>query len=240
MLNIRKARDRGYSDLGWLQSRHTFSFSDYYDPDHMGFGALRVINEDTVQAGKGFGTHPHRDMEIISYVLDGELAHRDSMGNGSVIRPGDVQRMSAGTGVTHSEFNHSASAPVRFLQIWILPESRGLAPGYEQKHFAPDEKQGTLRLVASREGRDGSVSLNQDADMYASRLDQGQRVRYEISEGRDVWIQIARGSARVNDSLLDEGDGASLSRPGMVSIAGTESAEVLLFDMAQQNWGASR
>lgn len=234
MLKIRKARERGHADHGWLNSYHTFSFADYHDPAHMGFGQLRVINDDRVAPGRGFGTHPHRDMEIISYVLDGALAHKDSMGNGSQMRPGDVQRMSAGTGITHSEFNPSADEPVHFLQIWILPDARGHEPGYEQKHFRAEEKRGRLRLVASREGRDGSVSLNQDVDLYAGLLTTEESLGFEVEVGRDVWVHIARGELMLNGQALAAGDGASLNGPGTLSFSGGKDAEVLLFDMARR------
>lgn len=233
MLKLRKATDRGHADHGWLNSHHTFSFANYYDPAHMGFGTLRVINDDTVAPGKGFGTHPHRDMEIISYVLEGQLAHRDSMGNGSVIRPGDVQRMSAGTGVTHSEFNGSQEEPVHFLQIWILPDAQGHAPGYEQKFFGEEEKRGRLRLVASREGRDGSVALNQDADIHAGLLDGDEAVDFEVRANRDVWVHLARGAVELNGEALEAGDGAALSEAGTLSFSNGRDAEVLVFDMAR-------
>jgi hypothetical protein len=232
MLTIRKARDRGHADHGWLNSHHTFSFADYYDRRHMGHGNLRVINDDTVAPGKGFGTHPHRDMEIISYVLDGALEHRDSMGNGSVIRPGDVQRMSAGTGVTHSEFNHSAVEPVHFLQIWILPDAAGHAPGYEQKFFERAEKRGRLRLVASAKGRDGSVSLNQDADVLAGLFDGDESTTYATRPRRDLWLHVARGSLSVNGQALQAGDGAAVSDEETLRFADGRDAEVLVFDMA--------
>lgn len=232
MLTIRKARDRGHADHGWLNSHHTFSFANYYDSRHMGHGNLRVINDDTVAPGKGFGTHPHRDMEIISYVLDGALEHKDSMGNGSVIRPGDVQRMSAGTGVTHSEFNHSATDPVHFLQIWILPDAPGHAPGYEQKFFAGEDKRGRLRLVASATGRDGSVSLNQDADILAGFFDGDESATYTARRQRDLWIHVARGSLSVNGQSLEAGDGAAVSGEETLGFEDGRDAEVLLFDMA--------
>jgi len=232
MLTIRKARDRGHADHGWLDSHHTFSFADYYDRRHMGHGNLRVINDDTIAPGKGFGTHPHRDMEIISYVLDGALEHKDSMGNGSVIRPGDVQRMSAGTGVTHSEFNHSAAEPVHFLQIWILPDAPGHAPGYEQRFFEAAEKRGRLRLVASATGRDGSVSLHQDADVLAGLFDGAESATYTIRPQRDLWLHVARGLLSVNGQRLEAGDGAAVSDEEALRFAGGRDAEVLLFDMA--------
>jgi len=232
MLTIRRAGERGHADHGWLDSHHTFSFANYYDPRHMGHGRLRVINDDTVAPGKGFGTHPHRDMEIISYVLDGALEHKDSMGNGSVIRPGDVQRMSAGTGVTHSEFNHSDADPVHFLQIWIIPDAAGLAPGYEQKFFGPEDKRGRLRLVASATGRDGSVSLNQDADVLAGLFDGDESATYAARPQRDLWIHVARGSIEVNGETLEAGDGAAVDAAGELQLADGRDAEVLLFDMA--------
>ncbi len=232
MHTLRKAEDRGHADHGWLNSHHTFSFANYYDPAHMGFGHLRVINDDTVAPGKGFGTHPHRDMEIISYVLDGALEHRDSMGNGSVIRPGDVQRMSAGTGVAHSEFNHSREESVHFLQIWILPDAQGHEPGYEQKHFSDADKRGRLRLVASRDGREGSVSLNQDADVHAGLLDGEESFSFDVAPGREVWVHVARGRLALGDTPLAAGDGVAVSEPGTLEFSGGEAAEVLLFDMA--------
>ena len=231
MLAIRHAEQRGQANFGWLDSRHTFSFGHYYDPKFMGFGPLRVINEDRVQPGQGFGTHGHSDMEIISYVLDGALEHKDSIGNGSIIRPGDVQRMTAGTGVRHSEFNASDSDVVHFLQIWILPERAGLEPGYEQKHFPVSEKQGRLRLVGSRDGRDGSVTIHQDVDLYAARLGDGERVQYSLAAGRKGWVQLARGSATLNDRQLYPGDGVALEGPVEIEIKGSAEAEVLLFDM---------
>ncbi|MGD8977736.1 MAG: pirin family protein [Gammaproteobacteria bacterium] len=231
MLAIRHAEERGLANFGWLNSRHTFSFGNYYDPQFMGFGPLRVINEDRVQPGRGFDTHGHRDMEIISYVLDGALEHKDSMGNGSIIRPGDVQRMSAGTGVRHSEFNASDSDPVHFLQIWVLPEKDGMAPGYEQKNFSEREKRGRLRLVGSRDGRDGSVTIHQDVDLYATILADGDRVSHELADGRKAWIQLARGSAALNDQPLDPGDGVAVEGPSAITLTGSSDAEVLLFDM---------
>jgi hypothetical protein len=232
MLAIRHSQDRGLANFGWLDSRHTFSFGHYYDPNFMGFGPLRVINEDRVQPGKGFDTHGHRDMEIISYVLDGALEHKDSMGNGSVIRPGDVQRMSAGTGVRHSEFNASETEAVHFLQIWILPEKQGLEPGYEQRHFAADEKRGRFRLVGSRDGREGSVTIHQDADLYATLLGDGDTVTHELAAGRKGWVQIARGSALLNDKQLQAGDGAAVEGPATIRLIGSSETEILLFDMA--------
>jgi redox-sensitive bicupin YhaK (pirin superfamily) len=231
MLNIRRSNERGRSRFDWLQSSHTFSFGGYYDPRHMGYGPLRVINDDRVIPGAGFATHPHRDMEIISYVLDGALEHRDSMGNGSVIRPGDVQRMSAGTGVTHSEYNHSKESAVHFLQIWFLPEKSGLQPGYEQKSFAEHEKRGRFRLVASRNGMDGSVSLNQDVNMRVGLFHGDESDGLEIVDGRSAWLHIARGHVRVNGEKLQAGDGASVERPGRLRFGGGADAEVIVFDM---------
>lgn len=231
MLAIRHSEDRGDANFGWLNSRHTFSFGHYYDPNFMGFGPLRVINEDRVQPAQGFDTHGHSDMEIISYVLDGALEHRDSMGNGSVIRPGDVQRMSAGTGVRHSEFNASDTDPVHFLQIWILPESKGLQPSYEQVHFAAEDKRGRLCLVGSRDGRDGSVTIHQDADLYATVLGDGDAVSHELAEGRKGWVQVATGSALLNEEQLYPGDGVAVEGPATFRLAGSSESEILLFDM---------
>jgi quercetin 2,3-dioxygenase len=232
MLTVRRAADRGQANYGWLDSRHTFSFGEYYDPRHMGFRALRVINDDRVAPGQGFGTHPHRDMEIISYVVEGALEHRDSMGTGSVIRPGDVQRMSAGTGVTHSEYNASKSEPVHFLQIWIVPDVRGLAPSYEQKHFAPRERRGTLRVVASPDGRDGSVSIHNDVVLYAGLFDEGERATVDLASHRMAWVQIVGGEARVNGKTLAAGDGAALSDEARIQIEGVAASELLLFELA--------
>ena len=232
MMMIRKATERGSAEHGWLHSKHTFSFANYYDPSHMGFRNLRVINEDRVEPGEGFGTHPHRDMEIISYVLDGALEHRDSMGNGSVIRPGDVQRMSAGTGVTHSEYNHSKDELVHFLQIWIEPSEFAIAPGYEQKAFSDAQKRNQLRLVGSQDGREGSVVIHQDVDLYASLLDPGESVNFQRRPDRHVWIQVVRGAVRVNGEELSAGDAISTSDVDNVEIAGVDAAEVLLFDLS--------
>jgi redox-sensitive bicupin YhaK (pirin superfamily) len=231
MLTIRRADDRGHAQHGWLDSHHSFSFADYYDPGHMGFRNLRVINEDRVQPGQGFGTHPHRDMEIISYVLEGALEHRDSMKNGSVIRPDDVQRMSAGTGVTHSEFNASRSEVVHFLQIWLLPAKRGIEPGYEQKTFSREDKSGRLRLVASPDGRDGSVTVHTDAQLYAGLFAAGQSDRHELAPGRHAWAQVVRGRVKVNGQELTAGDGAAISEEKVVTVEGVEDAEVLVFDL---------
>jgi redox-sensitive bicupin YhaK (pirin superfamily) len=210
MIQIRQANERGYANHGWLESRHTFSFANFYDPAHMGFSHLRVINDDNVAPAAGFPTHGHRDMEIISYVLEGSLEHKDSMGNGSIIRPGEVQRMSAGTGVTHSEYNASDTEPVRFLQIWIIPAQRGITPGYEQKEFADNEVHGTLHLVASADGRDGSVLIHQDTAIYASKLTKGDAVEHVIANGRKAWVQVARGNVTVKGHTLSQGDGAAI------------------------------
>lgn len=232
MITLRRARERGHANHGWLDTNHTFSFADYYDPAHMGFRALRVINEDRVAAGAGFPTHPHRDMEIVTYVLDGALQHRDSMGNGSTIRPGDVQRMSAGTGVTHSEYNASKTEPVHFLQIWIVPGERGLPPGYEQQAFAPDELRGALRLVASPDGAAGSVTVHQDARLYATRLAAGESVSHALAPGRHAWVHVARGAATVNGAAVSAGDGAAVTDEPALVLTGTDDAELLVFDLA--------
>ncbi len=232
MMQIRRGEERGHFNHGWLDTYHTFSFADYHDPNHMGFRTLRVINQDRLQPGTGFPTHGHRDMEIISYVLAGSLQHRDSMGNGSIIRAGDVQRMTAGTGVTHSEFNASRLEPVHFLQLWIVPERRGLEPGYEQRHYAPEEKQGRLRLIASREGRDGSVRIHQDANIYAALLGPAQGVTYSLPSGRAAWLQVAWGSVALNEHPLKEGDGAAWTGNGELQIVGREASQILLFDLA--------
>ncbi|OIR13726.1 quercetin 2,3-dioxygenase [mine drainage metagenome] len=231
MLTVRKSNDRGFADHGWLQSFHSFSFSDYYDPAHMGFGPLRVINEDRVAPGQGFGTHGHRDMEIISYVLDGALEHKDSMGNGSVLHYGDVQRMSAGTGVRHSEFNHSPSAPVHFLQIWIEPDVKGIAPGYEEKTFAQESRQGRLQLIASPDGRDGSVLIHQDAAVYASILGAGDGIDYPVASGRKVYLHVATEHLVVNGIVLAAGDALMASDEKLLSLGQAAQAEVLLFDL---------
>ncbi|WP_394834790.1 pirin family protein [Pendulispora rubella] len=232
MMTVRPAQERGHANHGWLDSFHSFSFAGYYDPDHMGFRALRVINEDRVAKSQGFGAHPHRDMEIISYVLDGALEHRDSMGTGSVIRPGDVQRMSAGSGVVHSEFNASKTDPVHFLQIWIIPEQRGIAPSYEQKTFTREEKQGRLRTVASPDGRDGSVTIHADAIVYAGIFGEGQSGELPLRPGRHAWVQAARGRVRVNGREFQPGDGAAITGEGSVRIEGIDGGEVLVFDLA--------
>jgi len=232
MLIVRHANQRGHANHGWLDSHHSFSFASYYDPAYMGFRNLRVINEDRVQPGQGFGTHPHRDMEIVSYVLEGGLQHRDSLGTGSVIRPGDVQRMSAGTGVTHSEFNASKSEPVHFLQIWLQPSQLGLAPSYEQKTFSDAEKQGRLRLVASPQPREGSLTIHSDAHLYAGRFAAGERAEHPLAPGRHAWVQVVRGSVRVNGTEAQTGDGIALSQEDRVQIEGLRDAEILLFDLA--------
>ncbi|SCM78262.1 putative Quercetin 2,3-dioxygenase [uncultured Pleomorphomonas sp.] len=233
MITIRKADARGHTDAGWLDSHHSFSFGHYFDPEAMGFGPLRVINDDRVAGGGGFPPHPHADMEIVSYVLEGALQHRDSLGTGSVIRPGDVQRMSAGTGIRHSEFNASATDPVHFLQIWILPEADGFAPSYEQTTFGDAELSDRLRLVASRDGRDGALTLHRDVDLYAGRLKAGTEVAHAFASGRLGWLQVARGSVAVNGQTLGEGDGAAMERQASLSIVAGSDAEILLFDMAR-------
>lgn len=232
MFQIRPAQERGGANFGWLDSRHSFSFGQYYDPRHMGFGPLRVINEDRVQPGKGFATHGHRDMEIISYVLDGALAHKDSTGTGSVIRPGDVQRMSAGTGILHSEFNASDQAPVHFLQIWILPGQNGLAPSYEEKHFPDNEKVGQWRLIGAPDGRDGAVTIHQDVNLYAAIIEAGQSLGRKLSVERKTWIQVARGKVQLDDAMLSAGDGVAIQKDGTIELKAIERAEILLFDMA--------
>ena len=231
MITIRKSEDRGHFDHGWLDTYHTFSFDQYYDPAHMHFRSLRVINEDRVAAGKGFPMHSHSDMEIITYILEGALEHRDSMGNGSVIRPGDVQRMTAGTGVSHSEFNPSESEPVHLLQIWILPNARQLTPGYEEKNFPETERAGKLRLIASNDASDGSVNIHQDARVYASILEAGQSVEHALADNRYAWLQIARGTVKLNELEMKQGDGAAISRETL-NIVAHDRAELLLFDLA--------
>ena len=230
MEELRLARERGHANHGWLDSYHSFSFADYYDPQHMGFGVLRVINEDRVQPGQGFGTHGHRDMEIVSYVLEGAIGHEDSMGNGSTIRPGDVQRLSAGTGMMHSEFNYEKEGVTHFLQIWIEPDVRGIAPSYEQKHFSNADKRGRLRVVASRDGRDGSVSIHQDALMLAGLFDGDEEARYTFDAGRKGYVHVARGSVTVNGHALGAGD-ALKTDGGALAIEGGRNAEVLVFDL---------
>jgi len=234
MITIRHAGERGHFDHGWLDTHHTFSFADYHDERYMGFSDLRVINDDVVQPAQGFGTHPHRDMEIVTYVLEGELLHRDSMGNGSVIRPGEVQRMTAGTGVRHSEENASREKPVHLLQIWILPAQRGLAPGYEQTAFPEAERRGRLRLVASPDAAEGSVTIHQDARMYATLLARGEEVRHPLAAGRRAWVHVARGELTLNGQPLGAGDGAAIEREEEIVLAGrgAQPAEALVFDLA--------
>ena len=231
MISIRQSNDRGAVNMGWLDARHSFSFGSYYDPDHMGFGPLRVINEDRVQPAQGFGMHGHRDMEIITYIIEGALEHKDSMGNGSVIRRGDVQRMTAGTGVMHSEFNHSNEDLTHLLQIWILPERNGLQPGYEEKLFDEGDKRNRLLLIASQDSRDGSLKIHQDVDLYASILDGDAQVEHQFADGRKGWIQVIRGQLNVNGSPLSAGDGAALDDAGSVTISAADESEFLLFDM---------
>jgi hypothetical protein len=232
MVSVRPSAERGAAQLGWLDSRHTFSFDRYYDPRHMGFRSLRVINEDHVAPGRGFPTHPHRDMEIITYVLEGTLQHKDSMGNGSLIRPGEVQRMSAGTGITHSEYNPSASEAVHLLQIWILPEEKGIQPSYEQRDYSERLSGGDLVRVASGHGAAGAVAIRQDAELLAARMKQGARVEHTLAPGRHAWIQVARGTIEVNGVKLDAGDGAAFSEEPAVDISAVTDCEVLLFDLA--------
>ena len=230
MTELRRSAERGHANHGWLDSYHSFSFADYYDPQHMGFGPLRVINEDRVQPGKGFGTHGHRDMEIISYVLEGSLGHQDSLGTGSTIVPGDVQRMSAGSGVRHSEFNHDKQGVTHFLQIWIEPDVTGIAPSYEQKHFKPEDKRGRLRLIASPDGRDGSVTIHQNALMYAGLFDGAETARHPLLKGRKGYVHIARGRLTVNGNVLEAGDALKIEG-GSVELKDGEHAEVLVFDL---------
>ena len=232
MIKLRRSNERGHTNLSWLDSYHTFSFGDYYDPRHMGFRDLRVINEDRVKPGAGFGTHPHRDMEIITYVLKGALEHKDSMGTSSVIRPNEVQRMSAGTGITHSEYNSSQTEPVHLLQIWILPEEKSIKPGYEQRAFNPEEKHGKLRLVAAHDGRDGAVTVHQDVDLFVTQLPPGEQVTHRPKPGRHAWVQLARGSVILNGYPLKEGDGAAVSEEEIMEIKATDVSEILLFDLA--------
>jgi hypothetical protein len=229
---VRRADERGKAEHGWLSSRHTFSFGEYYDPSHMGFRQLRVINEDRVQPGKGFPTHAHSDMEIVTWVLDGALEHEDSLGNGSVIRPGDIQRMSAGTGVTHSEFKSSRAELVHFLQIWVLPEARGLPPGYEQQAFPDTERRARLRLIGSRDGRERSVTIHQDVGLYATLLAAGEEVAHVLRPGRHAWVQVARGTVALNGHALEDGDGAAVSDEARLELLARTPAELLLFDLA--------
>jgi hypothetical protein len=232
MITLRKSEDRGHFDFGWLDTYHTFSFDRYYDPAHMHFRSLRVINEDRVAPGQGFPTHSHADMEIVTYILSGALEHRDSMGNGSVIRPGDVQRMSAGTGVSHSEYNPSETEPVHLLQIWILPAARGLNPSYEQKAFSRDERLGRFRLVASEDGREGSVTIQQDARLYATILPRDAVLEHTLAQSRFAWVQVARGSINLNDVQLTQGDGAAIRDEAIIKVVAHDEAEALLFDLA--------
>jgi redox-sensitive bicupin YhaK (pirin superfamily) len=232
VIRIRRSDERGLARHGWLESRFSFSFAEYHDPRQMGFRALRVINEDRVQPGQGFGTHAHRDMEILTYVLEGALEHADSLGTRSQIRPGEVQRMSAGTGVTHSEYNASREEPVHFLQIWILPERTGLAPGYQQRAFAREPRRDRLQLAASRDGRDGSLVIHQDAELYLAELGAGARAVHPLRPGRHAWIQVARGGVRLDDQRLEPGDGAAVSDQARLELEGIAAAELLLFDLA--------
>ena len=233
MITVRPSQARGNADFGWLKSKHTFSFGSYYDPNYMGLSQLRVINEDQVKPGKGFGPHTHRDMEIISYVVDGALEHRDSMGHSSIIQPGDIQRISAGTGITHSEFNLSKTNLVHFLQIWILPDHRGIEPSYEQKHFPLSQKQGKLRLVASVDGRDDSLKIHQDAALYVAILNQGDRINHSSHIDRSLWLQVVKGSLKINNQILDKGDGAAITHESSIEIMATaHNTEILLFDLA--------
>jgi quercetin 2,3-dioxygenase len=232
MLEVRKGEERGHARHGWLDSYHSFSFADYYDPEHVAFGALRVINEDRVQPGRGFGTHGHRDMEIVSYVLSGALEHKDSLGTGSVIRPGDVQRMSAGTGVMHSEFNPSSTEETHFLQIWILPKFTGMRPGYEQKRFPNEQKRGRLALIAAADGRDGSVTVHQDVSVYAGLFDGDEVATLEVAAGRRAYVHVARGAVTVNGTRLNAGDALKATDVARITIENGENAEVLAFDLA--------
>jgi redox-sensitive bicupin YhaK (pirin superfamily) len=232
MITIRPAAERGHTNIGWLNSRHTFSFGDYQDFEHMGYRSLRVINDDRVAAGGGFPTHPHRDMEILTWVLEGALQHKDSLGTGSVIRAGDLQRMTAGTGILHSEFNASKTDPMHFLQIWIFPEKRGLTPGYAQQSFPAAQRKGQLKLVASRDGRDGSISFHQDASLFAAALGAGQRVNHALAPGRSAWVQVATGAVTLNGQRLNAGDGAAVEGEAALELVGVEDGETLVFDLA--------
>ena len=232
MITVRKSEARGHANHGWLDSYHTFSFASYYDPNYMNFRSLRVINEDFVSPGKGFGTHGHSDMEIITYVLEGALEHKDSLGTGAVIKPGEVQRMTAGTGIQHSEFNPSQTDPVHLLQIWLLPDTKGLSPSYEQRDFPLAERRGKLRLVAARDARDGAVKVHQDVDLYAAVLDKGSRVSHALGPNRHAWVQVARGSVLLNGLTLENGDAAAVSGENEVVIEAAEDTEFLLFDLA--------
>lgn len=232
MIALRKAQERGHANHGWLDTYHTFSFANYHDREHMGFRTLRVINEDTVAAGAGFGTHGHRDMEIVTYVLEGALEHKDSIGNGTVIRPGEVQRMSAGIGIMHSEFNHSQSEPVHFLQIWLLPDTKDLQPSYEQRAFDLANDSGKLRLVAARDGRDNAVKVHQDVNLYAAVLEKGDRISHSLAANRHAWVQVVRGEVTLNGLSLDRSDGAAISDLSEIGIEARTNAEILLFDLA--------
>lgn len=232
MITLRPSNDRGHANHGWLDSYHTFSFANYYDPNHMGFRALRVINEDRVQPGRGFGTHGHRDMEILTYVLEGALEHKDSIGNGAIIQPGEVQRMSAGTGILHSEFNSSQTEPVHFLQIWILPDRQGLQPSYEQRAFSVEERLGKLRLIAASDGREGAVTIHQDVDLYSAVLQPGDRVFHQLQSKRYGWLQVARGTVNFSGYALKAGDGVAVTEAESLQINTDTGAEVLLFDLA--------
>ncbi|REJ95928.1 MAG: pirin family protein [Planctomycetota bacterium] len=232
MITVRPANQRGHADHGWLDTWHTFSFASYQDPQHTHFRSLRVMNEDTVQPGQGFGAHPHRDMEIVTYVLEGALEHKDSMGNGEVLRPGEFQRMSAGAGITHSEFNPSDSEPVHLYQIWFFPERKGIEPSYEQKRFAEEERHNRLRLVASRNAEDGSLLIHQDARIYLSSLDNGASVEFEIAPDRHAWLQVLRGSVALNGQDLQTSDGAAISQESKLAVSANTDAEIMLFDLA--------
>ncbi len=232
MITVRRAEDRGAVNMGWLNAKHSFSFGNYFDPDHMGFGSLRVINEDRIEPAQGFGTHGHKDMEIVTYMIDGALQHKDNMGNGSVIRGGDVQRMSAGTGVMHSEFNHSADEQAHLLQIWILPEQTGITPGYEEKAFSTNEKRNQLRLIVSRDARESSLKIHQLLDLYATVLDEGAVVAHELLDSHSGWVQVVSGQVRLNGETLNAGDGAAIENVPELKIQATNRSELLLFDMA--------
>jgi len=231
MITVRKSAERGHFQTYWLDSRHSFSFGEYYDPQHLGFSALRVINDDIVRAGAGFPMHPHKDMEIVTYVLDGALEHKDSLGNGSIIRPGDIQRMSAGTGIMHSEYNPLPDADTRLLQIWLFPRARGLAPGYEQIHVPAEARAGTLKLVGSADGRDGSVTIHQDVALYAGLFKPGARTDLALGPGRTAWVQVAKGALTLNGTPLAEGDGAAVRKESALALTATADAEVLVFDL---------
>ncbi|OUC13114.1 MAG: quercetin 2,3-dioxygenase [Alkalinema sp. CACIAM 70d] len=232
MLTLRRSRDRGHANHGWLDSYHTFSFANYYDPAHLQYRSLRVINEDYIAPGMGFGSHPHRDMEIVTYVLQGALEHKDSLGNGAIIRPGEVQRMTAGTGIVHSEFNPSAEESTHLLQIWILPEQANLQPSYEQTYFSPEERSGKLRLIASRDGREGSVTVHQDMNLYAALLQAGEQIQQPVSADRHFWVQVARGTVQINGEVLEAGDAAAIENVTSLDAIAQADAELLVFDLA--------